>query len=86
MISDLSKQPNIGKDTEAKLIQVGICSYAELKAVGTEQAFLQLQAMDPGACIQLLYGLHAAIEGIPANQLSEVKKQELKVFHKMSQK
>ena len=86
MISDLSRHPNIGKDTEAKLIQVGICSYAELEAVGTEQAFLRLQAMDSGACIQLLNGLHAAIEGIPAKQLSEEKKQELKAFHKMSQK
>ena len=85
-MSDLSKQPNIGKDTEAKLIQVGISSFSELKVTGTEQAFLRLQAIDPGACIQLLYGLHAAIEGIPVNQLTDEKKQELKMFHKISQK
>lgn len=85
-MSDLSKQPNIGKDTESKLIQVGISSFAELKAVGTEQAFLRLQTLDPEACIQLLYGLEAAIEGIPATRLSPEKKQELKEFHRMVRK
>jgi DNA transformation protein and related proteins len=84
MISDLSKQPNIGKDTEAKLIQVGISSYAELQAVGAEQAFLRLQTLDPGACIQLLYGLEGAIEGIPATKLSIEKKKELLEFHRMA--
>ncbi|MFA5046634.1 MAG: TfoX/Sxy family protein [Paludibacter sp.] len=84
MTTDLSKQPNIGKDTETKLIQVGINSYAELKAVGTEQAFLRLQTLDPGACIQLLYGLEGAIEGIPATRLPAEKKQELREFHRMA--
>jgi DNA transformation protein len=86
MTSDLSKQPNIGKDTESKLIQVGINSFAELKAVGTEQAFLRLQTLDPGACIQLLYGLEAAIEGIPATKLTAEKKMELKEFHRLVRK
>ncbi|MDP4240990.1 MAG: TfoX/Sxy family protein [Bacteroidota bacterium] len=82
-MSDLSQQPNIGKDTESKLISVGIRSYAELKEAGTEQAFLRLQTLDPGACIQLLYGLEGAIEGIPANKLTVEKKQELKDFYRM---
>ncbi len=86
MNSDLSKQPNIGKDTESKLIQVGINSYADLLAAGTEQAFIRLQALDPGACIQLLYGLEGAIRGIPATKLSKETKQELTEFHRMTKK
>lgn len=86
MTSDLSKLPNIGQDTEKKLLQVGISTFAELKAAGTEQAFLRLQAIDPGACIQLLYGLDAAIQGIPSGKLSESRKQELRQFHKLSKK
>ena len=86
MTSDLNIQPNIGKDTESKLIQVGISSFAELVAVGTEQAFLRLQIVDPGACIQLLYGIEGAIEGIDANKLSHEKKQELREFHRMVKK
>ncbi len=84
MDSDLSKQPNIGLDTEKKLIEVGITNFAELKTAGTEQAFLRLQTVDPGACIQLLYGLEGAIQGISAGKLSELRKQELKQFHKLS--
>ena len=86
MKTDLSLQPNIGKDTEAKLIQVGIQNYAELQTVGTEQAFLRLQTLDPGACIHLLYGLEGAIEGIPATKLSAEKKQQLREFHRMANK
>lgn len=83
MICDLSKHPNIGKDTETKLIQVGINSFSELLASGTEQAFLKLQTIDSGACIHLLYGLEGAIEGIPTNKLSSEKKLELREFHRM---
>jgi len=84
MMTDLLKQPNIGKDTATKLIQVGINSYAELKEAGIEQAFLRLQTLDPGACIQLLFGLEGAIEGIPYTQLSPQRKLELREFHRMS--
>ena len=86
MVTDLSKLPNIGKDTETKLMMVGITSYAELRALGTEQAFLKLQAIDSGACLQLLYGLEGAIEGIPATNLPQNKKQELREFHRMAKK
>lgn len=84
MTTDLLQQPNIGKDTATKLIEVGITSYAELKEAGTEQAFLRLQTLDPGACIHLLFGLEGAVEGIPYTQLSPQKKQELREFHRMS--
>jgi len=30
MTADLSERPNIGKDTESRLIKVGISSFAEL--------------------------------------------------------
>ncbi|MFO7369842.1 MAG: TfoX/Sxy family protein [Bacteroidales bacterium] len=83
---DLSDCVNIGKDTEAKLKQAGIDSVSKLKAVGTEQAFLRLQAMDPGACIQLLYGLDGAVSGIKATELSPQRKEELKAFHRMVKK
>jgi len=86
MGSDLFKQPNIGKDTGTKLIQVGVNSFAELQATGTEQAFLRLQTLDPGACLQLLYGLEGAIQGVPASELSAEKKLELREFHTMVKK
>lgn len=86
MNSDLLNQPNIGKNTATKLILVGINTISELKFIGVEQAFIRLQTVDPGACINLLYGLEGAIEGIQSSQLSAEKKQELLQFHKMARK
>ena len=85
MKSDLSKLPNIGKDTEAKLIKVGIATAAELKEAGVEQAFLRLQA-STGACLSLLYGLAGAVEGVKWNQHSPQRKQELQVFYQQAKR
>jgi DNA transformation protein and related proteins len=81
--STLTGRINIGKDTESKLIQAGIDSFEKLESLGSEQAFLRLQAFDPGACLNLLYGLEGAIEGIKWHDLSTEKKQELLCFFKM---
>ena len=86
MTSDLSNRINIGKDTERKLIRVGIDSFNKLASIGCEQAFLRLQTIDPGACLSLLYGLDGAISGIKWNELSPERKQELQQFYKMTKK
>jgi DNA transformation protein and related proteins len=86
MKSDLSKRINIGKDTERKLIEVGIDSFEKLEAFGSKQAFIRLQTIDEGACINLLYGLEGAIEGIKDKELSLEKKQELLQFYRMIKK
>ena len=84
--NDLKNRINIGKDTESKLIQVGIDSFKELETIGSEQAFLRLQVIDPGACLSLLYGLEGAIEGVKWNELSIEKKKELQEFFKMAKR
>lgn len=86
MAGGFSKVVNIGKDTESKLKKVGIDSIEKLKSAGYEQAFLRLQALDPGACLSLLYGLEGAIEGVKWHELSEEKKLELQQFFKMAKK
>lgn len=86
MSSNLSKHINIGKDTESKLIQVGIDSFEKLESLGSEQAFIRIQTIDPGACLCLLYGLEGAIEDIKSSQLSPSKKQDLQEFYKMVKK
>jgi DNA transformation protein and related proteins len=86
MASDLRNRINIGSDTESKLIRVGIDSFNKLESIGSEQAFLRLQTIDPGACLSLLYGLDGAINGIKWNELSPIRKQELQQFYKMAQK
>jgi DNA transformation protein len=86
MTSNLSQQLNIGKDTETKLIQVGIDSFEKLQSVGSKQAFLMLQTIDPGACLSLLSALEGAIQGVRWHSLPSETKEDLKLFHKMAKK
>lgn len=86
MKTELSKCLNIGKDSAAKLKMAGIDSYEDLKEIGTEKAFLRVQAIDPGACLSFLYGLDGAVEGIKWHQLSPERKKELQAFLKSTQK
>jgi DNA transformation protein len=81
----LSGRINIGEEIESKLIEAGIDSFEKLEKLGSRKAFLRLQTVDPGACLNLLYALEGAIEGIRWNDLSREKKQELLQFHKMAQ-
>jgi DNA transformation protein and related proteins len=86
MRSDLSEYINIGKDAEKKLIQAGIDTFKKLESIGSQQAFIKLQTIDPGACLSLLCALEGAIEGIRWHDLSPEKKAELKAFIKMAKK
>lgn len=85
-MADLSKIINIGKDTERKLKQAGINTVEEMTELGTEQVFIRLQTIDPGACICLLYGIEGAIEGIPSNKLSIERKKQLQQFFRQVRK
>jgi len=84
-MSDLSKQVNIGKELETKLIKVGISSFEELKRTGAEKAFLKIQKIDSGACLSLLNAIEGAILGLRWHNLPTERKQELIQFFKKNQ-
>lgn len=86
MVSDLSAHVNIGKETESRLREVGIENFKCLERIGSEQAFLRLQTIDPGACLNLLYALEGAIQGVRSKDLSHEKKQALQQFYKRVKK
>lgn len=83
--NDLSLLPNIGKILAQKLSEVEINSEEELKIVGSEGAFVRLKTLDKEACIDQLFALEGAIQGVRWHNLSEEKKNELKIFYKMCQ-
>lgn len=62
-IAKLSDLPNIGPELERQLNQVGILTYENLKTVGAQQAWLQIQEIDSSACIHRLLVLEGAIQG-----------------------
>lgn len=80
-MGNLSKLPNIGAVVEEQLNRVGITTYDQLKETGSKQAWLKIKAIDESACINRLYGLEGAIQGIKKSQLSPEVKAELKEFY-----
>lgn len=80
-MGELSKLPNIGAVVEEQLNQVGINTYDQLKKMGSRQAWLKIKAIDDSACINRLYGLEGAVQGIKKSQLSSEVKAELKEFY-----
>lgn len=81
-MTELSRLPNIGKVVEAQLNEVGISTEADLRAVGSKQAWLRILAIDDSACINRLMALEGAVRGVKKSTLSDEVKTELKKFYR----
>ncbi|HOI87136.1 MAG TPA: TfoX/Sxy family protein [Lentimicrobium sp.] len=81
---DLSKMPNIGSTLKEKLMLIGINSAVSLKMAGAENAFIKLKTVDKDACINMLYALEGAIQGIRWHDLPATRKAELKEFFRLT--
>ncbi len=77
----LSDLPNIGKEVERQLNEVGVTTYEQLKSLGAEAAWLKIQEIDESACIHRLYALEGAIQGVKKTFLPDERKAELKEFY-----
>ena len=80
-MEDLSMLPNIGKSVEQQLNEVGIKTIKQLIEIGSKQAWLRIKGIDSSACINRLYALEGAIQGIRWHSLSQEVKSELKEFY-----
>lgn len=80
-MGELSTLPNIGKVVELQLNEVGIETIEQLIDVGSKQAWLRIKSIDESACINRLYALEGAVEGIRWHNLSIEVKEELKKFY-----
>ncbi|MET1250258.1 TfoX/Sxy family protein [Sporolactobacillus sp. STCC-11] len=79
-MTDLSSLPNIGQVLINELRQINICTAEELRATGSEHAYLAIKENDPTACLCKLYALDGAIHGIRWHLLPADRKKELKKF------
>lgn len=73
--------PNIGKALAEKLCFSGINSVNELMALGAKETFIKLLAFDKTACINQLYAIEGAIQGIRWHGLTKADKEELLAFY-----
>ena len=80
-MSQLSKLPNIGKSLEQQLKEVGIGTIEQLRETGSKQCWLKIKAIDASACINRLYALEGAIQGVRWHYLSDEIKNHLKDFY-----
>ncbi len=53
-MGELATLSNIGRDTEEKLNKVGITTAAQLREIGSRQAWLMIRSIDETACLHRL--------------------------------
>ena len=83
----LSDLPNIGKILADKLNMIGIKNEQELKEMGSENAIIKIATIEnSGVCINLIYALEGAIQGIRWHGLDDERKQELREFYRLLNK
>lgn len=86
-MNSLTKLPNIGKTLVAKLNLIGIENEQDLKQLGSENAIIKIATIEnSGACINMLFALEGAIQGIRWHRLDNDRKRELKEFYRMMNK
>lgn len=80
-MGELTELSNIGKKVEEQLHIIGIETFNQLKEIGSKQVWLRIRAIDDSACINRLYALEGAIQGIKWHNLSQEIKSDLKEFY-----
>jgi len=79
----LTELPNIGKILAKKLQQINIENESDLKKMGSIDAIIALSGLEnSGACLNMLFALEGAIQGIRWHGLDKEKKDELKALYK----
>ncbi|MCO7126946.1 TfoX/Sxy family protein [Sporolactobacillus shoreicorticis] len=81
-MTELSGLPNLGPVLIKELYRIHISTAEELRAAGSERAYLAIKEIDPSACLCKLYALDGAIRGIRWHSLPANRKKELKKFFK----
>ena len=83
-MKNLMDLPNIGTTLAEKLHMVGIYNEIDLKQTGSENAIIKIATLENGgACINMLYAIEGAIQGIRWHSLSKERKEELNAFYRM---
>ena len=83
-MSKLTVLPNIGSTLASKLIKIGISNPHELREMGSENAIIKIATIEnSGLCINMLYALEGAVQGIRWHGLNKDRKTELLAFYSL---
>lgn len=73
-MANLADLPNIGSHLAERLMEAGVEAPEDLVALGAERAWLKVRAIDPAACLHMLYALEGAVQGVPKKELDPARK------------
>lgn len=83
-MSKLTDMPNIGYKLAIQLNEAGVETCEQLIELGSREAFLRLMCIDGiSVCINRLYALEGAIQGIRWHYLSQDDRAKLAAFYHM---
>jgi len=77
----LTDLPNISEVIAEKLMKAGISNPDDLTFTGSKQAFFRIRVLESDCCINMLYALEGAVQGIRWHSLDEKTKNDLKLFY-----
>ena len=73
---------NINPVLTDKLLKIRVTNLEDLIQIGSEDALIKLSTLEnSGVCINMLYALEGAIQGVRWHQLSKDRKQQLLDFY-----
>ncbi len=83
-MGNLTNLPNIGKNLANKLNLIGVENEQKLKQLGSENTIIKIATIEnSGACINMLYALEGAMQGIRWHGFNKDRKQELKELYRI---
>lgn len=77
-MEDLTKIVNIGPVLAAKLHDIGVYSYQDLRDQGSMEVMLKIKEDDPMVCYNMLYALEGAIQGVRWHALPKTTRQKMR--------
>ena len=80
-MNEIQELINIGSVLVDRIEEAGIDTVADLKEMGAKKAFLMVKGVYSEACINHLYAIEGAIQGIRWHHLSSEIKADLKAFY-----
>ena len=82
-VRKLMKMPYIGLTIAHKLDEIGVKNQQQLRELGSENALIRISELENnGVCLDLLYALEGAVQGIRWHALDKGRRQELEHFYR----
>lgn len=78
---------NLGPKSQLWLAGIGITSFDEIRRLGAVETYVRLKSANPRVSLNMLYGLHAALQNRDWREVTDDEKQMLReMLHEVESK